>query len=188
MRATAPNAGFTLTEVLVTMILMGVIALFALPKLVLPKEDRHGDAMIRDSFTLIGEAYLARKRDSELPAEQIGTLERELFGRYLYSHLNYTEALNPNDVDDYCEEADYFKLPMGVVVRQICDIPQNMSDPARLEVTLHVPTWNNTETETVTVVIPKDTNRYMTPHGSNATINPCTHTDEVMKVVDECPG
>lgn len=182
--------GFTLTELKIALAILGLIALLVLPKVVGTKEDKRTSALVRESFTTIGEAFLARKLNQDYTphpddATGIGTSERAVFGQYLYKHLNYTQAVNPASVANYCtaNAAGYFVLPLGTKITQICDV--TTTTPYTLQVSVQIPKKDGT-TSDYTLFFPKGEDRYTTAYGFN-TANVCTYTDVVLGFTTACP-
>lgn len=180
------HPGFTLTELKIALLVLSVVAVFTFPKVQTIKEDRNATGMIRESFAAVGEAFLARLQDSDLPPEDIGVNERALFGQYLFNRLNTQQAINPASVADYCTANDYFQLEMGATIRRICDV--NTTTPATLQVTIRVPRNQGTSTTDFVMAIPKGEERYTTLYGLNPTLAAnCGYADRVLRVTDTCP-
>lgn len=191
------RAGFTLTEIATALFLMGIVAIFVVPKLMHPQEDRQANALIRDSFTTIGEMYLSRKTNPNYPAEDIGGSERNTFGQYLFGHINYHKVIDPATpigADAYCTTADnYFVLPLDVTIRKICD--DNTTTPHTLKVTVQVPKLNGPISRDgqkwveYTLVIPEDEERYTTLYGFTGINTDCNpDVDPILKTVEtQCP-
>jgi type II secretory pathway pseudopilin PulG len=194
-------SGFTITEVAVAMFLMGVIAVVALPKILNSQEDRQADALVRDSFTTIGEMYIARKTNPDYADEDIDTLSNiggNTFARFLYSHINYLTATDPTAVagTDYCTvPSDYFVLPMNVTIRSLCD--DDTTVPKTLNVTVWVPKNNPMDTIVVNngingveyvLTIPEGEDRYTTDYGFTGVVASChLDVDPILRIVDSCP-
>ncbi len=199
--------GFTVVEIVTTLVLMSTFAIFVMPKLVRPREDRVASALVRETVTTIGQMYLTRKRDLSYPAEAIGTTEHINFARYLYDHLNYRAAIPPDNagntgpaqVDTYCTtpNPDYFVLTFDARIMSICDVPTTGSgEPDKLEITLRIPIKNNTATTEVVMVIPEGDERFTTRLGfardyGLSTTGLCdNYIDPYLKVIDTslCPS
>ncbi len=166
-------------EVLIGLFLMGIVAIFALPKLFNTNQDMRVTNLMRESFATLGDMYIMRKSDMDYPPENIGGGEPATFGNYLYRHLNYLSAINPATVSNYCTPNNYFVLPMGATVRSICETATN------LQVRVRVPAGETT-VEYV-MVMPEGQDRYTTLYGVTGNAGDCGNADVIFNVTNQCP-
>jgi prepilin-type N-terminal cleavage/methylation domain-containing protein len=183
------KSGFTIVELMVAMVLSGLVAVFIIPKVLHSNEDAKHKSAIRDGFTIIGEAYLARKGDgSVIPEDLIDGQENKRFASYLYDHLNYTIAIDPANYTEIslCSTTDdYFVLPMGTTIKRIC--PDTIA-PRSLNVEIFVPKRNSPGT-TFWIIFPEDSanpgtsqDRYTTVFGMTGNTADCTFADKVLNI------
>jgi prepilin-type N-terminal cleavage/methylation domain-containing protein len=191
--------GLTLTELKIALVILGLLALFAIPKIKTIRDDKQANALIRESYATIGSAYLTRLQDPDYPAlagaEDIGGANAGYtFAQYLYAHLNYTGAINPATVTaaQYCSTDDnYFVLPLGVTVREICS--DASTNPPSLRVKLQIPINGGASTTQYQMVMPQGQERFTTLFGFNTTNSgipdpaSCTYADTVLKMTSVCP-
>lgn len=182
------KSGITLTEVLVVLGMVAIIASFSIPKFFSGKPMGQKErALIRETFSLVGESFLTRMNQPGLPAVDIGGTENDTFGDYLYSHLNYltTTVNDPAVTNNYCPAADYFVMPGGTIIRSICDVNAATD---QLHIDVYIPGRRVEHDLTYTIVIPEGQDRYTTLHGFDSGGNPCIPlVDETLNIVDTCP-
>jgi prepilin-type N-terminal cleavage/methylation domain-containing protein len=79
--------GFTLSELLVSLAVLGLIAAFAIPKVLTAVGESSSRAIGREAFSMISEAYQA------LRAQQNGNVSRATTAQNLIDQMNYASAL-----------------------------------------------------------------------------------------------
>jgi prepilin-type N-terminal cleavage/methylation domain-containing protein len=79
--------GFTLSELLVSLAVLGLIAAFAIPKVLTAVGESSSRAIGREAFGMISEAYQA------LRANQNGNVSRATTAQDLINQMNYARAL-----------------------------------------------------------------------------------------------
>lgn len=177
--------GYTINEILIALVMVGILASFSIPKVIGYHLDRKVSATVKDSFLSVGEAYLLRKEDVDnTGAEDIGGTERNNFRNFLNTHLNYisrdTSVVDPATYT----AAGLFNLRGGARITQISDI--TTTSPQTLQVRMAV-TKANGDVIDYYVVIPEDVDRYTTMYGFTGNAADCTQADEILHIVDECP-
>lgn len=183
--------GFTITELTVALIVTGLLAVIAMPKIKAVRDEGAAKSLVRESFQTVGDAYMARMKDPDYPpapaSVPINGAEISTFANYLYTHTNYLSAMDPAGITDadYCGfPQDYFVMPLGWKIRQIC--ADTVSTPRRLLLTVFVPRQGNDIT--YTVVIPEGGKRYTTRYGYNPAITTtCTDADKLLNITSACP-
>lgn len=187
-----PQTGYSLVEFLMAIVLIGILAAFMVPKVLYKNDNSQSTIQIKETFTTVGEAYLAYKKDLTYGDSNLADGEEGVrFAQYLYDHLNYTDAIDPATVVDpgntYCSFFNqYFVLPNGAQLTQFC----NSSNPPRK---MWVQVWIEKPKPTsfyVYFVEDADGNgesqdRYTTAYGVDQQF--CVYADEVLNIVDECP-
>ncbi len=206
------QSGFSLTEVLIALGLMSLVALFAIPKIFYTNNNAQRDAIIRDSFASIGELYIQRLSDPDQPEADLSDGERLNFAQYLYTHLSFTEAIDPSTLgaqagfgcldgtatDTWANPPAYFTLPMGVTIRNICNLNMTAFVPGTqaLMVRVRVPlnTGGFTEYRLITpsalgATPTSPEERYTTLHAFAPTmpvIGGCTPADAILQTDPAC--
>jgi prepilin-type N-terminal cleavage/methylation domain-containing protein len=80
------QTGFTLSEVLIVLAIMGIIAVMLVPKLVNNTANQTGTAVVKDIFHNTGELFLRRQNDPNLPDVAWGN-EAATYQAYMMSHM-----------------------------------------------------------------------------------------------------
>jgi hypothetical protein len=157
-------------------------------------------AFIRESHALVGELYLSRKTDPDITPIDItpntnGGIgsEPHVFAQYLYSRMNVLSAIDPDGGTmtganyNFCSTSrDYFVMPGGTIVRNICMVTAGAGPLPRLEVTFDVP-LNNTVKETFVAALLETADRYTTLYGVTNVNGDCRMADRVLNVTTVCP-
>ncbi len=205
--------GFSLMEIMFTAVLVGIVTMFMMPHVLFPNRDEQGDALIRESFTTLGDMYLARVTNPNYadptstsgntnPEEIGGSNANATFAQFIYAHLHYSTAMAPSGItaDTYCNTTqNYFTFPLGTAITNICSCPAagggtqtncksfNGANAGidTMQVTVTVPTRNGQSSETYTLVIPENENRYTTLRGFDST-QACTYTDKLLHIDTTC--
>ena len=79
--------GFTLSEALIVLALMGVIAAMLIPKLMTTTGAQTTNAIVQEAFANTGELFMRRQSDSNIAAVTWGG-EAATFQTYIATHLN----------------------------------------------------------------------------------------------------
>lgn len=196
MRHTAKQSGFTLTEIALALLLLGIIATFTIPTLMTLSSGTQRQQLSKNMFTVIGEAHLARRTATDQFPLTWSTAEQRSFAQYLYTHLNYVNAIDPASValdSTFCGTAqNYFTLSNNIRIRQICyDNPD--TTPNTLRVVFEVPQVADPNTSTTfEVYLPENQDRYTTKFGFTGTTGDCTALDRWVGTCGEaanpCPA
>ncbi len=189
---------------------MSLVAMFAIPKIFYTNNNAQRDAIIRDSFATIGELYIQRISDPDQPEADLSNGERLNFAQYLYTHLSFTEAIDPSTLgaqagfgcldgtatDTGANPPAYFTLPMGVTIRNICNLNMTAFVPGEriMMVRVRVPLNTGGFTE-YRLVVPSQgalntaSERYTTLHAYAPTmpaIGGCTPADGILNTDPAC--
>lgn len=113
-------AGFTLAEVLIALVLLGVIAAFTIPKLLISLQDIEMNAKTKEAMAMFSEAYQRFKQDNN------GTVPASTTFSDLLPYINYLEKDTTTVLDSYPAYIEAFyqceplypciKLPNGLIV------------------------------------------------------------------------
>lgn len=191
----AKQPGFTLTEIALALLLLGIIASFTIPQLLTMSSGTQRQQLSKNMFTVIGEAHLARRSATDQFPLTWDVNEQRNFARYLYTHLNYVNAIDPTPLAaaDFCNTpANYFTLANNIRIRQICfDNPD--TTPNTLRVVFVVPqVANPTADTTFEVYLPQAQERYTTKYGFTGTAGDCVALDRWIGTCGEsantCPA
>jgi len=140
---------------------------------------------VRESFALVGEMFLSRKTNPNYPPVDPAN-DRGQFGQYMADHLNYIAKFTP--VADYCVANNYFILHNGITIRQICDGNGGTVNATNMVVVIQVPTSRSGVTQTYTMVLPKNIDRYTTLYGFTGTAGDWTQADQVLNIAATQPN
>ncbi len=86
--------GFTLAEVLITLVIIGVIAVITVPSLLQSTEDQEYVSRLKKAYSVLSQAYMRQKADGLLPDEWGLTTDdgsRAMIDKIL-PYLNYTQV------------------------------------------------------------------------------------------------
>lgn len=182
------NKGFTVAEVMICVAVVGLMAVFLIPKVLHSNSNHKYETLIKESFIQIGEAYLTSKTDPNTPDEDLSsdTTQNIRFYNYLSEHLNYRSRFNTASNTELCNNSrNYFVLPLGTTIKRICT---TIAVPRNLRVAICVPSASvNCETSsTITywLVFPEGkltTTRgdYTTEYGAGLN-GTCTDADRTL--------
>ncbi|MEB3287774.1 MAG: type II secretion system protein [Vampirovibrionales bacterium] len=86
--------GFTLAELLIALVILGVIATFAIPKVLTSQNDAKRIAIFKESIAALNEAFYGGWMKGEVNDANFGT--------YMLDHLNAVKLCNTNAVTQGC--------------------------------------------------------------------------------------
>lgn len=121
----AYTAAFTLTELLIGLLLLGVISTYTIPKVLAMQTDGRKKAIIREAVAALGEIVEIGRQTHEIAYGSFGT--------YVNSHINAVKVCRNNAYTEGCwdvstqgdipDEANQpgFVLPNGAVVLGVDD-------------------------------------------------------------------
>lgn len=85
--------GFTLAEVLITLVIIGVIAAITVPSLLQTTEDQEYVSGVKKAYSVLSQAYMRQKADGILPDEWgFSTADSRKMIEVLLPYLNYTKV------------------------------------------------------------------------------------------------
>lgn len=85
-------SGFTLSELLITLWILGVIATYTIPKVLSAQQDRRINAIAKEAFGTISQARMRH--------EAAGLLNSNTNARDLTPYLNYVQVKTTGSIDD----------------------------------------------------------------------------------------
>lgn len=178
------QSGFTLAEVLISMVLIGVVVSFSVPKILQSFSAMETEDAVKEAFVSVGEAYLLRKEMSnQVGDEDIGGSERTTFRDFLDSHLNALEVDSSGD-PAVLNATGHYILHRGVLVTRIQD--DASTTPDTLQVSM-VATRPDGSALNFQVYIPEGEERYTTKYGFTGNNADCTTADVYLNIVTACP-
>lgn len=198
------QSGFTIAEIMCVMLMLGTICLLMLPKVLFPQEDRKAAALIRESYTIVGELYNAYKSDPVISGEIAGLDDSDNgFIDFMRSHLNILASSDYSDLHtppSGCRQPPNFLLPSGVLISSICKMEDDNLEvkiivPLKPTADLYKLTEGRYSTEDLdrnemlvyTMILVKDTDRYTTKYSLTGNTEDCTLADTVLHIIEQCP-
>ena len=194
-RRIAKQPGFTLTEIALALLLLGIIASFTVPKLLTMSSGTQRQQLSKNMFTVIGEAHLARRSATDQYPLTWNTVEQRRFAQYLYTHLNYVNAIDPASIGadaTFCTTPqNYFTMANNIRIRTICY--DGTTSPRVLRLLFLVPSVANPAIDSsFEVYLPEAQERYTTKYGFTGTAGDCTALDRWVGTCGEaanpCPA
>ena len=101
------KTGFTLAELLVALVILGLIAKFTLPKILSGQADAKKKAVFRESIAAMKKAFYY--------GVQAGEVDDGNFGTYMMDHMNHVKRCNTNAISQGCWSPDVDPAGQGTL-------------------------------------------------------------------------